>query len=124
MALWRFHGQRVFSANYFSKNLVGGLALIYLADYFACKQFGISRIREPNLLWPWWLEFQAKLRAGTIPQNTPGYAVAEFRNAHEERALETLDVEAINREREERVKAYYAHHGGGHHDDVGHSKHH
>jgi len=112
MALWRFHSQRYFSANYFSRNLIGGLAVVYLADYVAARQFGINRMREPNLLWPWWLEFQAKMRAGSIPHNTPGYAVAEFRNALEERAMGSLDVEAINHAKDERVKEYYAHHGG------------
>ena len=74
-------------------------------------------------MWPWWLEFQTKIREGAIPQNTPGYSVSEFRNALEERAMSTLDVAAINAEREERVKAYYAHHGGVHHHGSKHDEH-
>ena len=120
MALWRFHNQRVYSANYFSKTVVGGLALVYLADYLACRQYGINRMKEPNILWPWWLEFQSKIRAGQLPRNTPGYSIAEFRNAHEERSMATLDVAALEKEHEERINNYHAHHGGHHHDS--HSK--
>ena len=106
MALWRFHGQRFFSVNYFSKNLIGLAALAYLADYAACYQFGISRMRDPNILWPWWLEFQAKIRAGLVPENTPGYSVVAWRNALEDRAMETLDVAAINAERNARLSRH------------------
>ncbi len=78
-------------------------------------------MRDPNILWPWWLEFQAKIRAGLIPENTPGYSVVQWRNAMEERAMATLDVAAINNERAARL----AHHGfgpsGG--DDHGHDHH-
>ena len=52
------------------------------------------------------------MRAGLIPENTPGYSIAEFRNALEERAMETLDVEALNKERQDRIHHYYEHHGG------------
>ncbi len=119
MALWRFHGQRFFSANYFSKNLIGGAALLYLADYLACYQFGIPRMRDPNILWPYWLELQAKIRAGVIPANTPGYSLVQWRNALEDRAMETLDVSAINAERAARL----AHHGFGP-EGEGHGEHH
>ncbi len=120
MALWRFHSQRFFSANYFSKNLIGFFAVVYIADFFAAKQFGVARMRDPNILWPWWLEFQQKIRTGVIPENTPGYSVAQFRNMLEERCMETLDVEAIKKERQKRIEAYYEHHGG-HHKGADHS---
>ena len=123
MALWRFHGQRFYSANYFSRALIGTMALVYLADFWAARQYGVSRIRDPNIQWPWWLQFQAKIRAGEIPPNTPGYSVAQFRNALEERAMETLDVEALNKEKEERIEHYYEHHGG-HKPEDAHSEHH
>jgi hypothetical protein len=121
MALWRFHGQRFFSANYFSRGVIGLGAAIYVADFAAAYQYGIPRMRDPNVLWPYWLAFQAKIRAGLIPENTPGYAVVAWRNAREQRDFETLNVEEINNERNRRL-----HHAGfapstpHHHENGGH----
>ena len=120
MALWRFHGQRFFSANYFSRNIIGFAALAYLADYLACYQYGVSRMRDPNILWPWWLEFQAKIRAGVVPENTPGYSVVSWRNAMEDRNMETLDVAAINADRTARLARHGFAPAAHSHDETSH----
>merc|ERR1712118_638094 len=60
-------------------------------DFIARKQYGVPNFRDPNVMWPWWLEQQAKIRSGEIPAGTPGYALCAWRNEAEERYMETLD---------------------------------
>ncbi len=81
---------------------------IFVGDFFAAWYAGAPRAKDPNILWPWWREQMNKIARGEIAPNTPGYSLVAWRNQAEERWMGTLDVEAINNERAERRKRYYA----------------
>ena len=36
------------------------------------RRYGVPNFRDPSIMWPWWLEQQAKIRSGEIPAGTPG----------------------------------------------------
>jgi len=55
------------------------------------QQYGITRKRNNNYLWPWWLQQQAKIRSGEIPKDTPGYYLVAWNNDWEKTQMERFD---------------------------------
>jgi hypothetical protein len=103
----RFFEARFWGANLYSRYIYGSIMAIFVGDYFAAWYAGVPRQKDPNIAWPWWREQMSKIATGEIPANTPGYALVQWRNEAEERWMGTLDVEAINKERQERRVRYY-----------------
>jgi hypothetical protein len=76
---------------WWTRSVLLGFSSPIIFDFIARKQYGVPNFRDPNVMWPWWLEQQAKIRSGEIPAGTPGYALCAWRNEAEERYMETLD---------------------------------
>jgi hypothetical protein len=104
----RFHEVRLWPAQLYTRYIFGPIMAIFVADYFAGWYSGVPRQKDPNIMWPWWREQMNKMANGEIPPNTPGYALVQWRNQAEERWMGTLDVEAINKTRQERRERYYS----------------
>ena len=62
--------------------LIGGLQLV---NFYAEQQYGITRSKNPDIMWPWWHEIMRKKEAGEIPMDMPGYMLCKYRNEPEER---------------------------------------
>merc|ERR1712061_372923 len=63
----------------------GGIATINLTGFIADQQVGITRSKNPDIMWPWWHEIMRKKEAGEIPMKMPGYMLCKYRNEPEER---------------------------------------
>ena len=104
----RFFNVRLMGSHPYTRLLFAPIMAVFVGDYFAAWYAGVPRSKDPNIAWPWWREQMNKIATGEIPPNTPGYALVQWRNQAEERWMGTLDVDAINKERQERRVRYYA----------------
>merc|ERR1711939_1005543 len=68
---------------WWTRSVLLGFSSPIIVDFIARKQYGVPNFRDPNVMWPWWLEQQAKIRSGEIPAGTPGYALCAWRNEAE-----------------------------------------
>ena len=103
----RFFEARLWCSHLYTRYIFGSIMAIFVGDYFANWYAGVPRQKDPNILWPWWREQMNKIATGEIPANTPGYSLVQWRNQAEERWMGTLDVDALNKERQERRVRYY-----------------
>lgn len=71
---------------------VWGFMIMGQSGHFIMEQqYGITRKRNNNILWPWWLQQQAKIRNGEIPKDTPGYYLVAWNNDWEKTQMERFD---------------------------------
>merc|ERR1711920_662941 len=76
---------RLWHPKWFTRYLWGGIATINLTGFIADQQGGITRSKNPDIMWPWWHEIMRKKEAGEIPMKMPGYMLCKYRNEPEER---------------------------------------
>mmetsp|Transcript_14268 Transcript_14268/g.21491 ORF Transcript_14268/g.21491 Transcript_14268/m.21491 type:complete len:101 (-) Transcript_14268:116-418(-) len=76
---------RMWHAKFFTRYLWGTIASIQLTGFIADQQYGISRSRNTDIMWPWWGEIMRKKEKGEIPMDMPGYMLCKYRNESEER---------------------------------------
>mmetsp|Transcript_50310 Transcript_50310/g.107757 ORF Transcript_50310/g.107757 Transcript_50310/m.107757 type:complete len:129 (+) Transcript_50310:59-445(+) len=79
---------RVVHKSYFTRWLFGSICFLIIVNHLAEQQYQVPRFKDANILWPWWLEQMALKRQGKIPEDTPGYALVKWNDAHERRLLE------------------------------------
>mmetsp|Transcript_94751 Transcript_94751/g.268234 ORF Transcript_94751/g.268234 Transcript_94751/m.268234 type:complete len:101 (-) Transcript_94751:61-363(-) len=76
---------RLWHPKWFTRYIWGTIAGINLAGFVADQQFGITRAKNAEIMWPWWHEIMRKKEAGEIPMDMPGYMLCKYRNEPEER---------------------------------------
>ena len=84
-------GSTFFVKKFWTRYTLGIPAVAVITDFWARHSIGVPNYRDPNVLWPWWLAQQHKIRTGEIPAGTPGYALCAWRNEAEERNMDTLE---------------------------------
>jgi len=72
---------------FFPRYVFGLMATWQVANFLAEQSYGIARIKNPDIMWPWWLDLMYRKRAGEVP-DVPGYMYAKFRNDAENRWAE------------------------------------
>merc|ERR1711860_158336 len=76
---------RLWHPKWFSRYVWGTIASIQLTGFVADQQYGINRIKNPEIMWPWWHEVMRKKESGEIPMNMPGYMLCKYKNEPEQR---------------------------------------
>eukprot|EP00397_Hematodinium_sp_SG-2012_P028700 GEMP01030241.1.p1 GENE.GEMP01030241.1~~GEMP01030241.1.p1 ORF type:complete len:118 (+),score=26.44 GEMP01030241.1:440-793(+) len=80
-------GMRQLHPSFFTRYIFGFISTWQVANFVAEQEYGISRVKDPNITWPWWQELMQRKRKGEVP-DVPGYMFAKYRNDAENRWAE------------------------------------
>mmetsp|Transcript_75692 Transcript_75692/g.122222 ORF Transcript_75692/g.122222 Transcript_75692/m.122222 type:complete len:101 (+) Transcript_75692:78-380(+) len=84
---------RFFHPNWFTRYIFGAYATIHLGGFIADQSVGVTRSKNPDIMWPWWHEIMRKKEKGEIPMDMPGYMLVKYRNEAEEKWTEQRSEE-------------------------------
>eukprot|EP00811_Abedinium_folium_P018566 NODE_27498_length_511_cov_4.835938.p2 GENE.NODE_27498_length_511_cov_4.835938~~NODE_27498_length_511_cov_4.835938.p2 ORF type:complete len:114 (+),score=34.84 NODE_27498_length_511_cov_4.835938:97-438(+) len=76
---------RLWHPKWFSRYSYGFFASVQIVCFCSEQQYGVTRARNPDTMWPWWSELCRKKEAGEIPRDVPGYMLAKYRTENEQR---------------------------------------
>mmetsp|Transcript_24550 Transcript_24550/g.57039 ORF Transcript_24550/g.57039 Transcript_24550/m.57039 type:complete len:105 (+) Transcript_24550:87-401(+) len=79
---------RLWHPKWWSRYCFGTLASMQIWNFLAEQQYGITRNRDPDIQWRWWMQMQQKKRDGLIDPDIPGYMLCKYRNEPEQRWME------------------------------------
>mmetsp|Transcript_42763 Transcript_42763/g.77691 ORF Transcript_42763/g.77691 Transcript_42763/m.77691 type:complete len:103 (+) Transcript_42763:105-413(+) len=84
---------RLWHPNWFSRYIFGVFSSIQIWCFFSEQQYGITRRKDPDVKWAWWMEIMQKKRDGEIDPEIPGYMLCKYRNESEQRWMENRQEE-------------------------------